>query len=69
MSTARNTDGRTFPQFEGWMLWNIVCHAHACCGVPWPLTIFEAQPREIQAAWERAAAELQQRATTLGRLI
>lgn len=63
------TQENAFPPFVGWMLWNIVLHEHRQCGAPWPEGIFEDQPEAVRAAWERAATALQQRATSLGRLV
>lgn len=61
-------DGQTFPDFVGWMLWNIVQHEAKKSGADWPAGIFEDQPQRVQTAWNQAATELQHRATTFGRL-
>lgn len=59
--------------FVGWMLWNIVRSHHVSRGVAWPQDdhggIFNNMPQDMQTAWDRAAADLQQRAKGYGRLI
>jgi hypothetical protein len=56
--------------FVGWMLWNIVRAEHVSRGTVWPWDgIFEDMPQDQQTAWNRAAADLQQRAKSFGRLI
>lgn len=58
--------------FVGWMLFNIVQQQHGSRGAAWPYgkqMIFEDLPADAQTAWNRAAADLQQRAKLFGRLI
>jgi hypothetical protein len=61
-----------FPHFVGWMLWNLVRQQHISRGADWSWhrdAIFEDLPDDVQTAWNRSAADLQQRAKSFGRLV
>lgn len=69
---AEEAEPALFPPFTGWMLWNAVRTQHISRSTAWPWhrdTIFEDLPADVQTAWNRAAADLQQRAKTYGRLV
>jgi hypothetical protein len=72
VDTTARLDAAAAPVFVGWMLWNIVRHQHISRGTTWwpgRDAIFEDLPPDQQTAWSRAAADLQQRAKSFGRLI